>query len=81
MSHLAELFGRYATMNNRVPADAADHVRAARQAGYMADLLAAHLIPEAAERQKVLEMANQSERLTHMSGVLVGARDRAAGAR
>jgi ATP-dependent Lon protease len=75
MSHLAELFGRYATMNNRVPADAADHVRAARQAGYMADLLAAHLIPDAAERQKVLEMANQSERLAHMSGVLVGAID------
>ncbi|HET9493272.1 MAG TPA: endopeptidase La [Chloroflexia bacterium] len=75
MSHLAELFGRYATMNNRVPAEAADHVRAARQAGYMADLLAAHLIPEVAERQKVLEMANQGERLTHMSGVLVGAID------
>jgi ATP-dependent Lon protease len=75
MSHLAELFGRYATMNTRVPPDAADHIRAARQSGYMADLLAAHLIPEAAERQKVLDMTNQGERLTHMSGVLVGALD------
>jgi ATP-dependent Lon protease len=75
MSHLAELFGRYASMNTRVPAEAADHIRAARQAGYMADLLAAHLIPEAAERQKVLEMPNQGERLTHMSGVLIGAID------
>jgi ATP-dependent Lon protease len=75
MSHLSDMFARYAGMNNKVPAEAPDHIRAARQPGYMADLLAAHLISEAGERQRVLEMSSQAERLNHISGVLASALD------
>jgi ATP-dependent Lon protease len=39
----------------------------------MADLLAAHLLFDVQERQRVLEMTGQLERLQHMSGVLANA--------
>ncbi len=73
MRQLVELFEQYATLNNKVPADAPDHIRSARQPGYMADLLAAHLLFDVQERQRVLEMIGQLERLQHMSGVLANA--------
>ncbi len=75
MSHLSEMFTRYATMNNKVPAEAPDHIKGARQPGYMADLLAAHLVSDALERQRVLEMSDQAARLNHISSVLASALD------
>jgi ATP-dependent Lon protease len=75
MSHLSELFGKYAGMNNKVPAEAPEHIRAARQSGYMADLLAAHLISDVEERQQVLEMTDQAERLQYVSKSLINALD------
>jgi ATP-dependent Lon protease len=76
MRHLAELFEQYAALNTKVPSEAPEHIRnAARQPGYMADLLAAHLLSETPERQHVLETADQSERLQHMAGVLINALD------
>ncbi|HUP26865.1 MAG TPA: endopeptidase La [Chloroflexia bacterium] len=74
-SHLTLLFDQYAALNNNVPSEAPDHIRAARQPGYLADLLAAHLLSDVHERQKVLEIADQSERLNYMSSVLVNALD------
>jgi ATP-dependent Lon protease len=73
MRQLIELFEQYATLNNKVPADAPDHIRSARQPGYMADLLAAHLLFDVQERQRVLEMTGQLDRLQHMAGVLANA--------
>jgi ATP-dependent Lon protease len=70
MRHLSELFSRYAGLNNKVPQEAPEHIRAARNSGYMADLLAAHLLSDVHERQRVLEMTEHSERLQYMSGVL-----------
>ena len=70
MRHLAELFGRYATLNNKVPSEAPEHIRAARNAGYMADLLAAHLLADVHERQQVLEMTDHGERIQHMAAAL-----------
>jgi len=70
MRHLAELFTRYAGLNNKVPQEAPEHIRAARNSGYMADLLAAHLLSDVHERQRVLEMLEHAERLQYMSGVL-----------
>lgn len=75
MNELADMFVRYASLNSKVPADAPEHIRAARQPGYMADLLAAHLLSEVSERQAVLEMLNQADRLQHISGVLANALD------
>src|SRR5688500_18528988 len=72
---LAELFDQYAALNNKVPAEAPEHIRAARQPGYLADLLAAHLLSDTQERQKVLELVDQSERLQHMTSVLVNSLD------
>ena len=72
---LAELFEQYATLNNKVPAEAPEHIRAARQPGYLADLLAAHLLSDTQERQKVLEISDQSDRLQHMTSVLVNSLD------
>lgn len=72
---LAELFEEYASLNNKVPAEAPEHIRAARQPGYLADLLAAHLLSDTQERQKVLETSDQSERIQHMASVLVNSLD------
>ena len=72
---LAELFEQYSALNNKVPAEAPEHIRAARQPGYLADLLAAHLLSDTQERQKVLETSDQSERLQHMTSVLVNSLD------
>jgi ATP-dependent Lon protease len=70
MRHLAELFTHYASLNNKVPQDAPEHIRAARSPGYMADLLAAHLLSDVHERQRVLEMSGQSDRLQYMASTL-----------
>lgn len=75
MTQLTEMFARYAGLNNKVPTEAPEHIRAARQPGYMADLLAAHLISDVGERQRVLEMSDQAARLNHISGVLASALD------
>lgn len=75
MQQLVEMFDKYASLNSKVPADAAEHIRAARQPGYMADLLAAHLISDVHDRQKVLEMSDQGERLQHIAGVLINSID------
>ena len=73
MRHLADMFEAYAALNSKVPSEAPDHIRAARQPGYMADLLAAHLLTDTAERQQVLEMLDVGERLPHVAGVLANA--------
>jgi len=75
LKHLADVFQEYATLNNKIPAEAPDHIRNARQPGYMADLMAAHLLTDTQERQHVLEIADQTERLQHMAGVLMNALD------
>ncbi|HET6261363.1 MAG TPA: LON peptidase substrate-binding domain-containing protein, partial [Chloroflexia bacterium] len=75
MQQLGELFEKYSTLNSKVPADAAEHIRAARQPGYMADLLAAHLVSDVHDRQKVLEMSDQGERLQYMASVLINSID------
>ncbi len=75
MRHLVELFGRYAQFNNKVPADAVETVRAVRHPGYLADLLAAHMVPDAHERQAVLEELDQTARLERVGGVLTGELD------
>jgi ATP-dependent Lon protease len=75
MSHLSELFTKYSGLNSKVPAEAQDHIRAARLPGYMADLLAAHLVPDVAERQRILEMADQADRLQYVGAALAGAID------
>jgi ATP-dependent Lon protease len=70
MRHLVELFSRYAQINSKVPSDAVETVRAVRHPGYLADLLAAHVVPDAHERQAVLEQLDQAERLERVGGVL-----------
>jgi len=70
MRHLVEFFSRYAQLNNKVPADAVETVRAVRHPGYLADLIAAHVVPDAHERQAVLEQLDQAERLERVGGVL-----------
>lgn len=75
MEHLVALFDKYAALNSKVPSDAIEHIRAARLSGYMADLLAAHLVSDVHERQKVLEMADQGDRLQYMASSLVNSLD------
>ena len=70
MRHLSELFNRYASLNNKVPGEAPEHIRAARNAGYMADLLAAHLLADVHDRQHVLELNQHGERLQYMAAAL-----------
>ena len=75
MRHLVDLFSRYAAMNNKVPAEAVETVRAVRHPGYLADLLAAHVVPDAHERQAVLEQLDHTLRLEHVGAVLTGELD------
>ncbi|MDQ6694096.1 MAG: endopeptidase La [Chloroflexota bacterium] len=75
MLHLVELFETYASFNSTVPTDAVDHVRGAKQPGYMADLIAAHLLYDVGQRQAVLEIEDQSQRLDHVASALVSALD------
>ncbi|MDQ2809361.1 MAG: endopeptidase La [Chloroflexota bacterium] len=75
MRHLVELFSRYAAMNSKVPAEAVETVRAVRHPGYLADLLAAHVVPDAHERQAVLEQTDHTLRLEHVGAVLTGELD------
>jgi ATP-dependent Lon protease len=70
MRHLVELFSRYAALNTKVPADAVETVRAVRHPGYLADLLAAHVVPDPHERQAVLAELDQAERLERVGTVL-----------
>ena len=70
MRHLMELFSRYAQLNTKVPAEAVETVRAVRHPGYLADLLAAHVVPDPHERQAVLEQLDQADRLERVGGVL-----------
>jgi ATP-dependent Lon protease len=70
MRHLVELFSRYAALNTKVPADAVETVRAVRHPGYLADLLAAHVVPDPHERQAVLAELDQAERLERVGAVL-----------
>ena len=75
MRHLVDLFSRYAAMNSKVPAEAVETVRAVRHPGYLADLLAAHVVPDAHERQAVLEQLDHTARLEHVGAVLTGELD------
>ena len=70
MRHLVDLFTRYASINTKVPADAVDTVRAVRHPGYLADLLAAHVVPDPHDRQAVLAQLDQTERLEKVGAVL-----------
>jgi ATP-dependent Lon protease len=73
MRQLAEMFEAFSALNPKVPAEAPDHIRAARQPGYMADLIAAHILTDLQERQRVLEMLDPTERLSHISSMLANA--------
>src|SRR5690348_9158045 len=75
MRHLVELFNRYGQLNNKVASDAVETVRAVRHPGYLADLLAAHVVPDAHDRQGVLEQLDQAERLERVGAVLTGELD------
>jgi ATP-dependent Lon protease len=75
MRHLVDLFTRYAGINTKVPSDAVDTVRAVRHPGYLADLLAAHVVPDPHERQAVLAQLDQAERLERVGAVLTGELD------
>jgi ATP-dependent Lon protease len=75
MRHLVELFTRYAQLNTKVAPDAVETVRAVRHPGYLADLLAAHVIPDAHARQAVLEELDQAERLERVGAALTNELD------
>ena len=75
MRHLVELFTRYAQLNTKVAPDAVETVRAVRHPGYLADLLAAHVIPDAHARQAVLEELDQAERLERVGAALTSELD------
>ncbi|MGI8588318.1 MAG: endopeptidase La [Chloroflexia bacterium] len=70
MRHLVELFAHYAQLNSKVPSEAVDTMRGARHPGYLADLLAAHVIPDAHDRQNVLSELDQAQRLEYVGGLL-----------
>ena len=72
MRHLVEQFAHYAALNTKVPADAVDTVRAVRHPGYLADLLAAHVVPDPHQRQAVLADLDQAGRLESVGAVLGG---------
>ena len=65
-------FERYAKMRKNVPDEALAAIAEAEEAAVLADLAAGHLGTNVAEKQKLLEAENTSERLEKLYGMMQG---------
>ena len=65
-------FERYAKMRKNVPDEALAAIAEAEDAAVLADLAAGHLGTNVAEKQKLLEAENTSERLEKLYGLMQG---------
>ncbi len=75
MRHVLGLFTEFGRLNQRVPADVLDSARHITDAGQLADVVAAHVVSDAAQRQQLLAQTDQTVRLERVGVVIAGELD------
>jgi ATP-dependent Lon protease len=65
-----EQFEKYAKSSKKVPSEILTSVTAIDKAGRLADTIASHLTLTVEEKQQVLEMSDERERLEHLIGLM-----------
>jgi len=63
-------FEKYAKISKKVPSEILTSVTGISEAGRLADTIASHLTLTVEEKQQVLEMSDESERLEHLVGLM-----------
>ena len=63
-------FEQYVKLNNKIPPEVLNSLSGIEEPGRLADTIAAHLSQKLEEKQKILEISSESERLEHILGVM-----------
>ena len=63
-------FEQYVKLNNKIPPEVLNSLSGIEEPGRLADTIAAHLSQKLEEKQQILEISSESERLEHILGVM-----------
>ncbi|MEA1890738.1 MAG: endopeptidase La [Pseudomonadota bacterium] len=63
-------FEQYVKLNNKIPPEVLNSLSGIEEPGRLADTIAAHLSQKLEEKQQILEISNERERLEHILGVM-----------
>jgi ATP-dependent Lon protease len=63
-------FEQYVKLNNKIPPEVLNSLSGIEEPGRLADTIAAHLSQKLEEKQQILEVSSESERLEHILGVM-----------
>jgi ATP-dependent Lon protease len=63
-------FERYVKLNNKIPPEVLNSLSGVDEPGRLADTIAAHLSQKLEEKQQILEISSERERLEHILGVM-----------
>ena len=63
-------FEQYVKLNNKIPPEVLNSLSGIDEPGRLADTIAAHLSQKLEEKQQILEISSESERLEHILGVM-----------
>jgi ATP-dependent Lon protease len=63
-------FERYVKLNNKIPPEVLNSLSGVEEPGRLADTIAAHLSQKLEEKQQILEISSERERLEHILGVM-----------
>ena len=67
-----DLFGQYVNFSRKIPAEIMTSLSSIEDPGRLADSIAAHMSLKLEQKQKILEIASQRERLEHLMGFIEG---------
>jgi len=63
-------FEQYVKLNNKIPPEVLNSLSGVEEPGRLADTIAAHLSQKLEEKQQILEISSECERLEHILGVM-----------
>ncbi|MFW2440277.1 MAG: endopeptidase La [Arenicellales bacterium] len=63
-------FEQYVKLNNKIPPEVLNSLSGVEEPGRLADTIAAHLSQKLEEKQQILEISSERERLEHILGVM-----------
>jgi ATP-dependent Lon protease len=63
-------FEQYVKLNNKIPPEVLNSLSGIEEPGRLADTIAAHLSQKLEEKQQILELSSERERLEHILGVM-----------
>ena len=63
-------FEQYVKLNNKIPPEVLNSLSGIEEPGRLADTIAAHLSQKLEEKQQILEISSETERLEHILGVM-----------